>query len=64
MKSLFFQEDSNLATDEAHLNVEVYRIRKDFARAGVRDAAAVIERRRSSRQLRLGIARVTIAVMR
>ncbi len=52
-----------LATDEAHLNVEVYRIRKDVARAGVRDAAAVIERRRGSRQLRLGTSRVSIATM-
>ena len=52
-----------LAMDEMRLNVEIYRIRKDFAALGVADAAAVIERRRTSRQLRLGTARLTVTTM-
>lgn len=50
-----------LAIDENRLNVEVYRIRQDFAAAGFSDAPAVVERRRGSRLLRLGTARISIA---
>jgi len=52
-----------LAMDEGRLNVDIYRIRQDFAGLGVADAAAVIERRRGSRQLRVSTARITVATM-
>lgn len=38
---------------DARLNVEVHRARKDFARFGLADAATLIQRRRSTRQIRL-----------
>jgi len=49
-----------LAVDEMRLNVEIFRIRKDFAKLGLPNAAAAIERRRSSRQVRLSYAEVRI----
>ncbi len=49
-----------LATDEMKLNVEIYRIRRDLAELGIKNAAAAIERRRSSRQVRLALAHVRI----
>ncbi len=52
-----------LAIDEGRVNVDIYRIRQDFAALGVSDAAAAIERRRGSRQLRAGTARITLATM-
>lgn len=42
-----------LAVDEMKLNVEIYRIRRDLSALGIQNAAALIERRRSSRQVRL-----------
>ncbi|MEZ4309828.1 MAG: FHA domain-containing protein [Polyangiaceae bacterium] len=51
----------SLAIDENRLNVEIHRIRQDFARAGLSDATTIVERRSGSRLLRLGTARVTIA---
>ena len=42
-----------LATDEMKLNVDVFRVRRDLAKLGLANATNVIERRRSSRQLRL-----------
>ncbi|KYF58679.1 hypothetical protein BE08_15300 [Sorangium cellulosum] len=53
----------SLAMEESRLNVEIYRIRQDFAALGVHDATGVVERRRGSRQVRLGTAQVAIAVM-
>jgi len=44
----------------SQLNVEVFRIRKHLASRGVIDAAGVIERRRSTRQLRIGTGRTEI----
>lgn len=49
-----------LGIEEIKLNVEVYRVRRDLAELGVVDAAAIIERRRGLRTLRLGTPRVTI----
>jgi hypothetical protein len=45
------------------LNLCVFRIRQQLSLQGVVDAPQVIERRRSSRQIRLGTGRVTIAVV-
>lgn len=52
-----------LSVDETKLNVEIYRIRQDLGAIGLSNAAAVIERRRSSRQLRIGTRRVVIGAM-
>jgi hypothetical protein len=43
-----------------HLNLSVFRIRDQFARAGVLNAARIIERRSNPRQLRIGIERFSI----
>jgi hypothetical protein len=53
----------SLAIDEARLNVEIYRIRQDFAGLGLSDATSVVERRRGSRQVRLGTSRLVISSM-
>lgn len=50
----------SLRLDEQHLNVAVYRCRQQFASAGVVGAAGIIERRKPTRQLRLGVARFDI----
>jgi FHA domain len=52
-----------LSMEEGRLNVEIYRIRQDFSALGLHEATGVIERRRGSRQLRLGTARLAIAPM-
>ncbi|MEZ4302951.1 MAG: FHA domain-containing protein [Polyangiaceae bacterium] len=49
-----------LAVDEMKLNVEIYRIRRDLVSVGLQNASAAIERRRSSRQLRLALQKVKI----
>lgn len=57
-----YQED--LAHDPSmaspQLNIDVFRIRKQFATHGVVDAANIIERRPRTRQLRIGSSRLTI----
>jgi hypothetical protein len=50
-----------VALDEPHLNVAVFRCRRQFAEAGIGGAASVIERRRPTRELRIGVARIEIA---
>lgn len=49
-----------LGMDEPKLNVEIYRLRREAASLGLANAAQLVERRRGSRQLRLGTERVTI----
>ncbi len=49
-----------LHMDEVKLNVEIYRIRREMAAVGLSSAAQVVERRRGSRQLRLGTERLHI----
>jgi hypothetical protein len=44
-----------LRTNENHLNVAVYRARRQFAETKVVSAATLIERRADSRQLRIGV---------
>jgi hypothetical protein len=53
----------SLPMEEGRLNVEIYRIRQEFAALGPVNATGVIERRRGSRQLRLGTERLVIATM-
>ncbi len=52
-----------LRMDEFRLNTEIYRIRQDMASVGLCNAAALIERRRGSRQLRVVTERVIIDAM-
>jgi hypothetical protein len=52
-----------LAMDETHLNVAVYRCRRQFAEAGIIGAASIIERRRPTREVRLGVSRIEIAIV-
>jgi len=58
-----YQED--LAHDPSmappQLNIDVFRIRKQFAAICVIDAANIIERRPRTRQLRIGTALITVA---
>jgi len=42
------------------LNVEIFRARALFAKLGVTDAGQLVERRASSRQLRLGVSRLLV----
>ena len=48
-----------LGFDESHLNVQIFRARKELGALGVVDAVDVIERRRNTRQLRSAIRRFT-----
>lgn len=52
-----------LAIDETHLNVAVFRCRRQLAEAGIVGAASIIERRRPTRELRLGVARIEIVTV-
>ena len=52
-----------LAIDETHLNVAVFRCRRQLAEAGIVDAANIIERRRPTREVRLGVARIEIVTV-
>lgn len=42
------------------LNIDVFRIRKQFETIGVSDPASIIERRPRTRQLRIGVSRISI----
>lgn len=44
-----------LRIDDNHLNITVHRARSQLAKAGVGDAAALIERRSQVRQMRIGV---------
>ncbi|HEY0477521.1 MAG TPA: FHA domain-containing protein [Kofleriaceae bacterium] len=54
---------SQLAIDETHLNVAVFRCRRQLAEAGIVGAASIIERRRPTRELRLGVSRIEIVTV-
>lgn len=45
------------------LNIDVFRIRKQFEAFGILDPANVIERRPRTRQMRIGVARFTIVTL-
>lgn len=49
-----------LGVELGQLNIDVFRVRKHFAAAGFVDAASVIERRTSTRQIRIGVAVIEI----
>jgi hypothetical protein len=52
-----------LAIDETHLNVAVFRCRRQLAEAGIVGAASIIERRRPTREVRLGVSRIEIVTV-
>jgi hypothetical protein len=49
-----------LRVDTTRLNVDVYRIRKQFAQLDLLDPATIVERRARTKQLRLGVKRFEI----
>jgi pSer/pThr/pTyr-binding forkhead associated (FHA) protein len=55
---------TDLGTTEQQVDGEVHRVRRHFAQHGLPEAATVIERRARTRQLRIGIAELTIHAMR
>jgi hypothetical protein len=50
-----------LAYDRERVNVDIHRLRQQFSALGVLDAARLIERRPTTRQLRLGLANIVLA---
>ena len=54
---------SKLTMDETHLNVAVFRCRRQLAEAGIIGAASIIERRRPTREVRLGVSRIEIVTV-
>ena len=50
-----------LATNLAQLTLDIYRARRQFSDAGVVDSAQLVERRTSSRELRIGVEKLSIA---
>jgi hypothetical protein len=53
----------SLRVDDARLNVMIFRARKEFAALGVSGAASIVERRRGSRKLRIGVAGLLVAAL-
>jgi len=54
---------NKLTIDETHLNVAVFRCRRQLAEAGIVGAASIIERRRPTREVRLGVSRIEIVTV-
>lgn len=48
-----------LGVDAERLNVDVYRVRRQFADLGLLDPAQIIERRSRTRQIRIGVPKLT-----
>jgi len=48
---------------ERQLNLQVFRARKQVAEAGVEEAASIVERRPSSRQLRIGVSDLVVTTV-
>ncbi len=57
-------DQNDLAHDQMmappRLNIDVFRIRKQFALQGVEDAGGIIERRPRAHQLRIGTGKITV----
>jgi hypothetical protein len=51
---------SDLTTSAPQLNIDIFRIRKQFGRMGIADGANIIERRPRAKQLRIGVHRLTV----
>jgi hypothetical protein len=52
-----------LRCEENHLNVDIYRARRQLSKAGVRDAAGLVERRSATREVRIGVERLHIRLL-
>jgi hypothetical protein len=52
-----------LAIDENHLNVAIFRCRRQLAEAGIIGAADIVERRRPTREVRLGVSKIEIVTV-
>jgi pSer/pThr/pTyr-binding forkhead associated (FHA) protein len=52
-----------LATTRSRLALDVYRARAQFADAGIADAAMIVERRTSSRELRIGVSKLAVQLV-
>ena len=52
-----------LATTPTRLALDIYRARRQFGAAGIVDATQLVERRLDSREVRLGVARLSVAVV-
>lgn len=52
-----------LAIDENHLNVAIFRCRRQLAEAGIVGAADIVERRRPTREVRLGVSKIEIVTV-
>jgi hypothetical protein len=50
----------SLKTSPERLNIDIFRIRRQFAGIGVSDAGHVVERRPTTKQIRLGVAVLSI----
>lgn len=52
-----------LKSSPSQLNIDVFRIRQHFAKSGIHDFAGIVERRSSTKQLRIGIAALEIETL-
>ena len=52
-----------LATTLPQLTLDIYRARRQFADAGISDSAQIVERRASSRELRIGVEQISIRTL-
>lgn len=50
-----------LRVDDNHLNISIHRARAQFSQIGVADAAGLIERRPTTRQVRIGVEEIELA---
>jgi hypothetical protein len=50
----------SLRTTPEHLNIDIFRIRRQFASIGIPDAANIVERRPRAKQLRIGVAALSV----
>jgi hypothetical protein len=57
-----YQDDflRDLGTSTTQLNVDIFRIRKQFANMDLNDSSAIVERRPRTKQLRIGIAKLSV----
>ncbi len=52
-----------LATSPSQLALDIYRARQQFSDAGVTDSAQLVERRTTSRELRIGVSSITVRIV-
>jgi hypothetical protein len=60
---LLHELTSALRMDEGHLNICIHRARTQLGKLGVGDAAALVERRPGTKQLRLGVGRLELVAL-